>query len=366
MRTSWPCPPGAARRPPRRRRPTPGASSPRRPAVVGVGVLADEDDVDVADVIQFARTAFSHRDDRPAGAGSLALPADRWRRPPGAASSAASARSDRCAPIVGTPAPVRSRRWARGPVRPGSSPGRGRQVRSCRPTTVGSCRPGDDVVEGLAAPSGSADSSDVALQQAPGPGWGDQVVTRASDDRHHANSRPRSRSPGAPPRPVRPQSGRAPRRAGPGCAGRRRRPGSRQRPQHLDSGFGVPAEGGQIGGAVGSTRPSRPTLGRRDAAVGSLGLNRVRTCAGRTVGGQFNDDRVQSRVTTSHRPTTMRDEERVPLNRQSIGSGRVVLQLERRHVAAVFPHSARLLRRKKSKRARRAPRRPVRNSPAPG
>ena len=33
----------------------------------GVGVLSDEDDVDVADVIQFLRTAFAHRDDAPVG-----------------------------------------------------------------------------------------------------------------------------------------------------------------------------------------------------------------------------------------------------------------------------------------------------------
>ena len=65
-----------------------------------VGVLADEDDVDVADVVQFARTAFAHRDDgQPRRLAVVA--AHRPVATSSAAASAASARSDRWAPTVG-------------------------------------------------------------------------------------------------------------------------------------------------------------------------------------------------------------------------------------------------------------------------
>ncbi len=46
---------------------------PGHPGFQRVGVGAHEDDVDVGDVVQFARTAFAHRDDRQGGRGLVGL-----------------------------------------------------------------------------------------------------------------------------------------------------------------------------------------------------------------------------------------------------------------------------------------------------
>ena len=48
------------------------------PVGAGVGFLTDEDHVDIADVIQFSRTAFAHRDHRQPG--RLSVTADGGRR----------------------------------------------------------------------------------------------------------------------------------------------------------------------------------------------------------------------------------------------------------------------------------------------
>ena len=235
---------------------------PRHPGGGRVGFGGDEDDVDVADVIQFPRTAFAHCDHREPR-GGLILLADRGHRD--------LQRGVQCR--VGHVGQVRADggEWQHRLVldrRRQVEGGQDQQLvavviaQSRHDSRCGRAEFGDAVVESATQRHGVGQRHR-ALEQMPGPRVGHQVVTereRGSDDREQpAPQAAVLEQRGVQLLPVRAQ------RLGEADHGLQRgvgvgRPG--QRPQQFDVVVGVPAQGGQVGRRRRLDQPEPPDAGQ--------------------------------------------------------------------------------------------------------
>ncbi|SHV43374.1 Uncharacterised protein [Mycobacteroides abscessus subsp. abscessus] len=224
--------------------------------------LGHEDDVDVADVIQFARTAFAHRDDREPGTGLVAA-----HRPGG---------DDQCRPQrrigqVGQVLPHRDVRQHRfvldrrrdvqrrqhqdavavvGLQHMGNSGGAGRPAQFGRQPL--------EVLEQL----GAGRQRDLAVQQSPRERVRHQVITQRQRRAQHGEQPAAQRRVGHQQRaefgPVALEGVRDPHHGAQGAVGVR---GARQRPQQRDVRVGVPAEPVQIRPRRGRHQPEAPDAG---------------------------------------------------------------------------------------------------------